>query len=129
MHSVLQDEELLFPGAQGLNLISMYLAHRPGALAESDFGWVKINGVLVHTDLRPKDLPGKQGWYVDLATFDQGRNLTLSWELQSRNVAPRVQVVVGVFRNHNLRARTVLTPQPLELSSYQMYLGDGSFTV
>lgn len=122
------NEEDLYPLPKKTILISLYLAHRPGLRMKSDFSWVKLNGDILQDELPQSELPGKQGWFVDLGYLAGGLPISLEWELRTKTVPPATLVMIGVFRNRNLRNRTELI-KDLTLTPYQGYFGNGVFTV
>jgi hypothetical protein len=115
--------EKLYPSAQGLKHLSFYLAHRPGATPEAFISWMTIDDIPVGGTRKTIELPGRQGWYINLAAFEEGREIRLAWDLRTESVPPGLGVVMGVFRDGRLTQRTVYNQQPLVLESFKSYPG------
>lgn len=107
--------------------ISLFAAHRAGHELEMRFTRIAINGISYqpYPELR---IPGDQGIFIPVRGFERGSQLEIEWELETGLIGGWTrQVMLGVFRNWNLRDNTKL--MNLTVDSMERYSGTGILEV
>jgi hypothetical protein len=81
-----------------LDMVALYLAHRPGPEISASFVKVSVDGKPVDP-FKSGDLPSAQGFYVNLGGYRKGIEVLLEWELTTGAITRPTEVTVGIYIN------------------------------
>ena len=105
-------------------IVFLYFANRPNFDPELTFRHISVDGIVIQPD--PEQLPGNQGVSTRLGTYERGKNILISWAVETGVFGSVMDISVGIYRK-NINDRTFIRKFPVDIMT--TYEGNDSVLI
>lgn len=125
MSNSLSPDEILHPEAAGQVRVDLYVASTPGLLTPRNTVVIDLTVNRKPVDsFSPSELGGSQGLSIYLGTFPASQVVEVEGGMRFGALSRSTDISIGVYRNLNLRDRTLILNARAEPFEGNIFAGD-----